>query len=116
MDDERQFIHGICGRKSKSGANPPTRVEIMEIEEDVASKVEKGTAAAAVTPFSINDILNSPKSRDSDMQERALDMSKSKWNGNRGKCKCNVISQISAYACNVLIREGRAGNCYRHIY
>lgn len=60
----------------------------MEIEEDVASKIEKSAAAASVTPFSINDILNSPKSRDSDTQERALDMSKSKWNGNRGKWVC----------------------------
>jgi hypothetical protein len=41
--------------------------------DDDAAKVDK---TASVTPFSINDILNSKCKDEGDMQEKALDMSK----------------------------------------
>lgn len=49
----------------------------MEGEDDSVSKSEK--CCASVTPFSINDILNCSKTRESEEQDRALDMSKAKW-------------------------------------
>lgn len=57
----------------------------LEMDED-SIKSEKSCGSVAVTPFSINDILNctKPKEGSCDVQERALDMSK-KWNQSRGK-------------------------------
>lgn len=60
----------------------------MEIEDECTNKSEKNCGTApSVTSFFINDILSSTKSKidsDAEMQERALDMSTSKWN-NTGK-------------------------------
>lgn len=55
-------------------------------EDSIKSEKSCGSSAVSVTPFSINDILNCTKPKESscDVQERALDMSK-KWNQNRGK-------------------------------
>lgn len=60
----------------------------LEMDED-SIKSEKscgGSSAVSVTPFSINDILNCTKPKESscDVQERALDMSK-KWAQRRGE-------------------------------
>lgn len=57
----------------------------FEMDEDsIKSEKSCGSSAVSVTPFSINDILNCTKAKESDVQERALDMSK-KWNQNRGE-------------------------------
>lgn len=58
----------------------------LEMDEDsIKSEKSCGSSAVSVTPFSINDILNCTKPKESgcDVQERALDMTK-KWNQSRG--------------------------------
>lgn len=59
----------------------------LEMDEDsIKSEKSCGSSAVSVTPFSINDILNCTKTKESscDVQERALDMSK-KWSQNIGE-------------------------------
>ncbi|GJQ75825.1 hypothetical protein Trydic_g17894 [Trypoxylus dichotomus] len=52
------------------------------MDEELTSKIEKSSSTPSVTPFSINDILNDKKSPqptadDIEIQEKAIDMSKS---------------------------------------
>lgn len=64
------------------------------MEDDNVKKVDK--SSISVTPFSINDILSNKLESvddDSDLQESALDMSKSQ-NRNEGKRKFIITIQI----------------------
>jgi hypothetical protein len=66
-----QFDFRICSRNNR--AKRETVICGGGRMDDDAAKVDK---TASVTPFSINDILNSKCKDEGDMQEKALDMSK----------------------------------------